>query len=205
MVEREIKLRVRDLRRVRSALRRVGFRVSERRVFEVNEVLDTAEGSLRQGGRLLRLRRAGKAVTLTFKGPQRVGKHKEREEVETGVEDFEAALRVFEGVGFRRVFRYEKFRTEFQRKGEAGKVMLDNTPLGIFIELEGPAYWIDRVATELGYSANDYVTASYGALYFEDCEKKGIRAADMVFAGRAKPAGKTLEKTTLRTLNSIEV
>ena len=70
------------------------------------------------------------------------------------------------GVGFHPAFRYDKYRTEFSRrarrgdKSRHGHVTLDETPMGVFMELEGSGPWIDRTAKELGFSRNDYITMS---------------------------------------------
>ena len=93
------------------------------------------------------------------------------------------------GLGFHEAFRYEKYRTEFGRRsgtGEAepGVATLDETPIGIFMELEGPARWIDRTAKELGYSRADYVLYSYSTLFAIWCAERGIESNDMAFSSR---------------------
>lgn len=183
-LETEIKLRV-DARAARRLLGRHGFRVRRRRVFESNVVYDTPDLALRRQGRLLRLRRAGRLVTLTFKGPARVGKHKSREELECPVPDFELFDRIFKGIGFEPAFRYEKFRTEYSLDDSTGMVTLDVTPVGDFLELEGQPEWIDRTARLLGFEESSYITASYASLYLEHCRTTGAASGtEMVF-----PAG----------------
>jgi adenylate cyclase class 2 len=44
---------------------------------------------------------------------------------------------------------------------------LDETPIGDFLELDGPSYWIDETAARLGFSGEEYVTCSYYTLYQE--------------------------------------
>jgi adenylate cyclase class 2 len=60
--------------------------------------------------------------------------------------------------------------------------MLDETPVGAFLELEGAPRWIDRTARSLGFRESDYITASYGALYRQFCDMKGVAPGNMVFA-----------------------
>jgi len=52
-------------------------------------------------------------------------------------------------------FRYEKYGPPFicqiQNVGRGLLIELDETPIGAFVELEGPAEAIDRTATELGF------------------------------------------------------
>jgi adenylate cyclase, class 2 len=185
--ETEIKLRVDDLREARRRLSAAGFRIWKRRVFESNVVLDTDARTMRADGCLLRLRRAGRIKTLTYKGPPRTGKHKSREERELQIPDADTLLRIFESVGLKPVFRYDKYRTEFMRPNSAGVATLDETPIGLFMELEGTPAWIDRTAKRLGYSEAAYITASYGRLYLEWCEARGVQPADMLFNAATIP------------------
>lgn len=179
--EVEIKLRLADVGAARRALRRAGFRVWRRRLLESNVVFDTPDLALRRAGRLLRLRRAGRQRLLTYKGMAEPGRHKSREEIEVAVSDGRALHWILERLGMRAVFRYEKYRTEYQRPGKAGLVTLDETPIGNFLELEGSPKWIDATARELGFAGADYITASYGRLFFEWAASQPDPPSDMVF------------------------
>jgi adenylate cyclase, class 2 len=180
-VETEVKIRVPNADSVRSKLSQLGFAVSEPRVFEANTLYDR-DNELRNKNEILRLREAGGHHVVTFKGTDQGGAYKNREEVETTLGSVEALGTILERLGFRRAFRYEKFRTEFERPGKEGVVTLDETPIGFFIELEGPGEWIDRTASELGFAQSDYVLDSYGKLYLADCARRGVEPADMVFS-----------------------
>ena len=180
--ENEIKIAVENAGEICNLLARKGFAVVTLRVFEANVVYDTPEASLRAQGCLLRLRTTTGCI-LTYKGPASVGQHKSRTEIETGISDAINASRILNYLGFQECFRYEKYRTEFARSGEPGKVMVDETPIGSFLELEGPPDWIDATALELGFSTAQYVTASYGSLYRRYCEAHRLTPANMVFDG----------------------
>jgi adenylate cyclase class 2 len=179
--ETEIKLAVPDVRTARKLLRSVGFRIERRRVFEGNTVFDTPRLTLRRASKLLRLRQAGKLVTVTYKGKPQVGKHKSREELELSVTDASMMAAIFERLGFRPVFRYEKYRTEYRLERAAGMATLDETPIGIYVELEGSPTWIDRMAKRMGFGEQDYITASYARLYLDWCRKTRVRPQNMVF------------------------
>jgi adenylate cyclase class 2 len=85
------------------------------------------------------------------------------------------------------VFRYEKFRTEYAKVSNQGKILVDETPIGDYLELEGSPRWIDRTARQLGFSKADYITRSYGYLYLAYCRERRIRPKDMLFKkGRVK-------------------
>jgi adenylate cyclase class 2 len=184
--ETEIKLAVGDASKARGILRAAGFRVSKRRVFEVNNVFDTQELTLRRAGLLLRLREAGSVRTLTYKGPSTLSKHKSREELELVIPDAQIMSAILERLGYHIVFRYEKYRTEFQQRSGRGVAVLDETPVGIYLELEGSSAWIDRTAPKLNFSEQDYITQSYAALYVDWCSRHGVEPGNMVFGSPAK-------------------
>jgi adenylate cyclase, class 2 len=179
--ENEIKLAMDDAAAGRRLLRAGGFRVSCGRVFESNVVFDTGKLTLRKSARLLRLRTAGRIATLTYKGRPSGTRHKSREELEVLVSDARATAAILEGLDYRAVFRYEKYRTEFRASRSSGVAMLDETPIGVFLELEGDESWVDRTAHRLGFADSDYITASYGRLYLEWCKRKKRKPGDMVF------------------------
>lgn len=183
------------------------------RVHQENAIFDTPQGGLARHGQLLRIRtetpdtRGGKGpggskrrVVLTFKrpiapsqerakaSPER-GSYKVREEIETEVGDVGALTKIFEGLGMSGWFRYEKYRTTFRlpasKSWASGLLIeLDETPIGIFVELEGPAQAIDHAAEELGFAKRDYVLKTYLMLYVEDCRRKGEEPRHMVFPGQ---------------------
>jgi adenylate cyclase, class 2 len=179
--EIEIKLHVPGAREARGLLRTAGFSVCRRRVLEDNLILDTADLGVRNRDSVLRVRTAGGDSTLTYKGPGAAGgRHKSREELEIEISSARTAVAILENLGFHRIFRYQKFRTEYSQPGAPGVVMLDETPIGCYLEVEGSPRWIDRTARKLGFRRGDYITVSYGALYFQFCAEQGIKPADMV-------------------------
>jgi adenylate cyclase class 2 len=104
--------------------------------------------------------------------------------------DADECLAVFAGIGFQPAFRYEKFRTKFSQRdrgaGKQGHIVLDETPMGVFLELEGSAAWIDRTAKDLGFSRDDYITMSYPRLWEKWREEHGLPGRDMVFDSRRR-------------------
>ncbi len=184
MPEVEIKLRVPNAADARQRLEAAGFALTRERLFESNVIYDRPGAELRRAGELLRLRTCGGNAILTFKGPAADAKHKTREEIETSVSDAAALAGILERLGFEPSFRYEKYRTEFARSGENGHSMVDETPIGDFVELEGPPEWIDAAARALGFTERDYITATYADLYFEHRGGEHAAPAAMVFAPR---------------------
>jgi adenylate cyclase class 2 len=179
--ETEIKLAVPDVAAGRKLLRSAGFRVARRRVFESNTVFDKPNLTLRRQSTLLRLRQAGVLSTLTYKGKPEVGKHKSREELELSISKPSVMAVILERLGYRPAFRYEKYRTEYQLARGPGMATLDETPIGIYLELEGSPAFIDRLAARMGFDEHDYITASYARLYLDWCRKRRIKPRYMVF------------------------
>jgi len=180
-IEIEIKLHLQDGVAARERLEGIGYTVRHPRVLEADQLYDRADGELEASSRALRLRSAGGVWTLTYKGPPDDGPYKSREEIELGVKDGRAMQQVLFALGYYAAFRYEKYRTVFTCDGEPGVVMLDETPMGDFLELEGPGDWIDRTTAKLGFLTKDYVLSTYPKLY-EGYQKKHPRLPrNMVF------------------------
>lgn len=180
--EVEVKLPFPSAADARDALRRLGAREVQARLFEDNVVLDRAESPLAPTGRLLRLRRYGDVATLTFKAPvPGTHRHKVREEHETQVADFDATLRILEHLGFTPCYRYQKYRTLL----ELGKlhICLDETPIGCFVELEGPPEEIDQTAETMGKTVGQYVLETYRELHVRAAREQGQEPGDLVFEG----------------------
>ena len=151
----------------------------------MNTLYDSPSGELRRRGEVLRLREYGGRWKLTHKTRGKEGRHKIRVENETAVADGNAAEAILEALGYRPSFRYEKFRSEWT--DSTGHVVLDETPIGNFGEIEGPPRWIDRIAGALGIARRDYITDSYVALFVEWKDRTGSPAQHMTF----KETGRT--------------
>jgi adenylate cyclase class 2 len=96
------------------------------------------------------------------------------------VEDGEKMEAILRALQFEPVFRYEKFRAEWE--GERGHVVIDETPIGNFAEIEGPGEWIDTVARDLGIRRQDYITETYAGLFSDWKRRTKNPAAEMTFA-----------------------
>ena len=188
--ETEIKLAVRDAREIRRRLTELGFRPIQARHFESNYLFDFPDQRLRKGRCLVRLRFAGDKGLLTYKGaPLRSRDYKIRREIETHVEDGHRLREILVHLGMREVFCYEKYRTLYAPRGkrdvaDAPHLVFDETPVGNYLELEGPQRWIDEVARQLGYKRGDYITDSYAALYRQACQLEGKAPGNMIFPSR---------------------
>ncbi len=179
--EIEIKFRVADLRALARELRAAGFRLVTRRTHEMNTLYDLPGGVLRGRKELLRLRKYGSTWTLTHKSGSKRARHASRVELETGVVDGKTMDAILRVLGYSPSFRYEKFRAEW--KDGKGAVVVDETPIGNFCEIEGAPRWIDATAKKLGVRAEDYITKNYATLFAEWKQETASRAKQMIFMG----------------------
>jgi adenylate cyclase, class 2 len=187
--EVEIKFLVSDLSSLAQQLSSGGFRVVTPATHEFNTLYDLPGQKLRWKGELLRLRKYGETWRLTHKSRATAARHKSRIELETAVQDGRQMNLILSSLGYRPVFEYEKFRSEWS--DGKGHVVLDHTPIGDVAEIEGPTRWIDRTAKQLGVARSDYITKSYAELFFEWKRKYKRKAKNMTFqecGGRAKVA-----------------
>ncbi len=177
--EIEIKFCVRDLRALARRLRAAGFRLVTRRTHEMNTLYDLPGQVLRSRKELLRLRKYGTEWKLTHKSGKKVGRHSSRIELETLVGDGKKMEAILRALGYAPSFRYEKFRAEWT--DGKGQVVVDETPIGNFCEIEGKSRWIDATAKQLGVSAPDYITKNYATLFAEWKQETRSRAEEMTF------------------------
>lgn len=181
--EIEIKLAFPSAGEARRGLERLGARVETPRIFEDNVLFDRESGELAASGVALRLRRVGARAILTLKAPVAgEHRHKVREEHETSVEHPDATTSILGRLGLAPTYRYQKYRTTYVLPDEAGlAICLDETPLGCFVELEGPPEAIDRTARRLGAGEADYVRESYVELHTRRCGRTDRPDRDLVF------------------------
>jgi adenylate cyclase, class 2 len=177
--EIEIKFRVADLHALARRLRAAGFRLLTRRTHEINTLYDLPGEVLRGRKELLRIRKYGSTWTLTHKAKGKVGRHSNRVELETGVDDGKKMDLILRALGYSPSFRYEKFRAEWT--DGKGQVVVDETPIGNFCEIEGAPRWIDATAKKLGVSTGDYITKNYAGLFLEWKASTKSRAEEMTF------------------------
>jgi adenylate cyclase, class 2 len=179
MVEREIKLRFDSAEAARDAVRAAGATPLHGRRFQEDCLLDASDERLKHERSVLRIRTEGNRSLLTFKGPVQPGLMKVREELETVVADGELMRLVLERLGLHVWFRYQKYREEFGREDVI--VAIDETPLGVFVEIEGSEDGITSMARALGKEPADYIVESYRGLFLLLRESSGLTGQDMVF------------------------
>lgn len=177
--EIEIKFRVADPRVLARQLRKTDFRLITKRTHEMNTLYDLPGEVLRVRQQLLRLRKYGSEWTLTHKAKKKTGRHSSREELQTNVEDGKKMDLILRALGYAPSFRYEKYRAEWT--DGKGHVVVDETPIGNFCEIEGPPRWIDATAKKLGVTPADYITKNYAGLFSEWKARTKSHAKEMTF------------------------
>jgi adenylate cyclase class 2 len=190
--EIEIKLPVADISELIRKLGRLRATCGGR-VLERNALFDTPDSDFRRRGRLLRVRVETPApfglvpgglqrTLITSKAPASAAgrsRYKQRLEREVVVQSAKSLPPIFRSLGLRPGFRYEKYRTSFRLPGL--HLDLDETPVGVFLELEGAPGAIDHAARSLGFSRRDYIRSTYWGLYAADCRRRGCFPENMLF------------------------
>ena len=180
--EIEVKFVLDDLPAMRRRVVGMGAVLKSPRAYEDNVTYDTAEGRLRQGGRLLRLRRAGPARNvLTYKEPlpHEDADFKVRQEFEVVVSDFVQAQSIVERLGFAASMRYEKYRETFTYEG--AEIVLDELPVGNFMEVEATREKIRAITAALGIDFAARLRGSYGDILEAVCAMYDLSLSDMTF------------------------
>lgn len=176
MIEREIKLAFGSVEEARRAIVAAGAEPFAPRRLQDDRLYDTHDNRLYAERSALRLRREGGCALITFKGPVQPGAMKTREEIETEVGDFDAAAALLARLGFTAWWRYQKYREEFR----LGTVIaaIDETPAGVFVELEGDESGIMALAAALQRTPVDFIVDSYRGIWVK---ARGADPGDMLF------------------------
>jgi adenylate cyclase, class 2 len=178
-LEREVKLRFDSAEEARRAVLGAGATPLLGRRLQEDSLLDSEDEALRRRRCVLRVRVENGKSRLTFKGPVQASDMALREEYETVVGDGDMLLRVLCELGLHVWFRYEKYREEFSH--EDVTVAVDETPVGVFVEIEGSEAGIAAMTEALGRSSSDCIVDSYRTLFLQCRDRFGLSGTDMVF------------------------
>ncbi len=167
MDEVEIKFRVPDLAALTARLQALGLKPITPRTHEMNILFDLPGRPLRAKGDLLRLRKYGDTWLLTHKAraanddwsPQnpRRNRNPHRRRRKNGSPSSPPCNSNPSSA---------TKNSAPNGAGEKGHVVVDETPIGNFAEIEGPPDWIDKIARDLGVTPAHYITETYAALFF---------------------------------------
>src|SRR5882757_855490 len=193
--EIELKFPLADPQALQARLPQLGFHLETPRTFEHNTLFDTPNRDLRAKTQILRLREYGGIHILTHKRIDDTNadtaRYKIRIETETAVSDPHALAEIFAQLGYTPAFIYEKYRTEWSIFDPATSttphLVIDETPIGTYAELEGPTDWIDRTLADLNVDHATSLTDSYGKLFLDWKQRTGSPAEHLTFAEIASP------------------
>ena len=178
-LEQEVKLPFESAEAARTAVLAIGATPLHGRRLQEDCLLDTTNEDLRRRRSALRVRQDGGRSLLTFKGPVQPAAVKVREEIETVVGDGTVLMRILSELGFHVWFRYQKYREEFAL--DDCIIAIDETPVGVFVEIEGGERGIANTARALGRGPSDYLLDSYRGLFMLHCQQHGVSGTDMLF------------------------
>jgi adenylate cyclase, class 2 len=196
--EIELKFPVTDPEALQTRLPTLGFQLVTPRTFEHNTLYDTPNRDLRARREILRIRQYGAVCTVTHKrlpsqqDPVDTTRYKIRIETETTVAEPEAMAEIFKQLGYSPAFTYEKYRSEWScATGPNGSILahlvIDETPIGTYAELEGPTAWIDQTLADLNIDAATCLTDSYGKLFLDWKQRTASPAENLTFSEIAPP------------------
>jgi adenylate cyclase class 2 len=198
--EIEIKLRITNISEILHKIKNLRA-IPQPRLKEQNILYDTPQSHRRRRKMLLRLRietpatqnastkSRAERVILTSKAPPPIQRNNKPSQYKIRAEREQVAAtssrqyaKTLTSLGFRPSFRYDKFRTTFRLPNL--HLDLDETPAGVYLELEGSPKAIDSTARALGFTKKDYLRATYWDLYAAACRRRGTKPKNMLFSAK---------------------
>ncbi len=159
------------------------------RTFEQNFLFDTPDRILSSRDQLLRYRIFGDKAWITWKGPvkgENDVRYKIRKEISIEVTPSSTVIELLHHIGFELWFRYEKYRTVYKTPHLV--ICVDETPIGVFVELEGPKQAIEEFLTQKKWHSLPRITANYYTLFCEAKARGEISGPYMVFSHHSPPS-----------------
>lgn len=177
-IEKEIKLKLKDPVKLADFLKKNGAKFLNKSK-EVTIRLDTKEGSLEKSGVFLRVR-SGSKNTITLK--EKVAESKDvraRKETEFEIGDVDSMAYILKRLGFDYSRVMEKYRINLEYKG--AKLSIDELSIGLYLEIEGSEDKIEKIAKELGFSAEEKILVTYWDILEEENKKNKENKKDIEF------------------------
>lgn len=178
--ELETKFLVRDIHDIELRLIKLKADVHKPRILETNIRFDTKDKQLTSDFKVLRLRQDS-TQWLTYKEPgEFLNGIQTRHEIELNVGDIKTTQSILEALGFFPYLTYQKYRTVYILNDI--KIMLDELPIGDFIEIEGDRIEsIKKIADQLHLNWGLRIEISYLSILNEINFSKGLDLSDLTF------------------------
>ena len=179
--EIEVKFKIPSTQEILKKIHALGAVCDQNEQFERNLRWDDADETLTKTNQVLRLRDNGGVSVLTYKAEKPNDKEiAEREEIETVVSDFEKTKLILERLGYQIDFIYEKYRSIYTLNDT--QLFVDHTPIGDYVEIEGPdAEAIRKSAELLGLDWNHRISKGYRNLFNHWKTETEYPGRDMIF------------------------
>ena len=180
--EIEVKFQISSVEEILPVILETGAVCEQETRLERNLRWDSPEGTLTKTHQVLRLRENGGTSVLTYKAERKNNEGiADREEIETVVSNFANTRLILERLGYTVVFIYEKYRSIYSLNDTG--LFVDHTPIGDYIEIEGPSgEAIRRSAELLGLDWEKRISKGYRVLFESWKNQTGYAGRDMVFS-----------------------
>jgi adenylate cyclase, class 2 len=175
-IEIEAKLKVDSFKGIEKKLKALGAEFTRKRL-HTDAYFDDSKLSLRKSDSALRLRHQliGKRdqIVITYKGPRRGGRFKQRQEIQFEVSDAQSAEMFLAAIGYKKTIVYQKKRRAWHYSD--CEIALDELPfLGKFVEIEGPGEKkIAAVQKKLGLEDLPHIHQSYAVMMAKELRRRG--------------------------------
>jgi adenylate cyclase class 2 len=183
-IEIEAKLKVDSFKGIEKRLKALDAEFLRGRL-HTDAYFDDGKSTLRKSDSALRIRHQliGRRdqVVITFKGPRREGRFKQRQEIQFGISDADIAETFLAAIGYKKALVFQKKRRVWRLGG--CEVALDELPLlGTFVEIEGPSEKkIAAVQKKLGLEDLPHIHQSYAALMQKQIRRRGRKSSKVFF------------------------
>jgi adenylate cyclase class 2 len=178
-VEIEVKFHLPEVDSARKRILAMGATRSGR-FPETNIRFEDGARSLQTQGILLRLRKDHRTtLTLKSRPPEPDKDFKVHRELEVQVDDFDTCRAILEGLGFHAEQIYEKWRETFSVGNT--KLLIDTTPYGVLLEIEGQRSDIRNIADQLGLKWEERILLNYLEIFEIVRQEESLPFNDMTF------------------------
>jgi adenylate cyclase class 2 len=177
MIEIEVKILEIDPEKIRKKLEEIGAKKTAEGIMK-STLFDNEDGEMKKENQTLRLRKWNGKTEFCFKKKGESKEFKQKEEIETLVDDFDAASKILNGLGFTNTRYYEKKRESYA----LGNIHfeIDTYPkIPAFIEVEAPTQEEVKKGVEMLGFTMDQTTAMSAVEVIE--EKYRIKSKDCKF------------------------
>jgi predicted adenylyl cyclase CyaB len=172
MKEIEVKFKIQNIKRLQKALKQIEAK-RKNKILQEDISFDNRKNILTKANILLRLRKTDDEICLTFKLPSKKARFKEEEEIEIKVDNSENTKEILRILGFYPKGELKKLREEWDYKNS--KILIDQSPLGKILEIEGSKKEIEEIIKLLNLNSKKRITKTYYEVYKDYCKEKGIK------------------------------